>query len=544
MAYYLNQSINGIISAASDYNGTAITLKWAQAYPSTSSNKIAYNIYYSPEPEPDFPTDLFTQAPSFVVLDGTTSADIQDLTPGLMYHFGVRAAEYVASTFDLATLPIAHDNLRLIPSSLLSVDLLASDIVVQLIDSEGFPGAGTIKIGSELIRYSSISGNNLIVAQRGAGGVAAKEHLTDGYDGTYTFSPEASIWPFTTEEDNTRVFQCQSRFDLKRFPYLATDGYHQKITDLLNTDMTVSDVINQNFPPYDFSGYHSNTPQMILSGQCIGSYIGGVRGCIDGYSGSFVIRGVSSVVQNQQRQEVLLNVDGEPVILLKRQWTGVTCTCYIPSQEYPSARCLRCYGSGIVVGWQQFYNPRRSDRKIMVRFDPTVETVDPTDSGLESNSKPNCWTMTVPTIHERDVIVRFDQAENEEFRYEVLNVTRNKFILDFQGLQRFSLQRIRKTDIIYQIPVLEAVNTNSDGTEGVNIFRTLSTSIEMSAGFPPHIHTVMVSDRIISPTQVNGITSIAQGHSHTVTAGIVEDGSNIPEQQSIGHDHTLLWLPP
>lgn len=177
----------------------------------------------------------------------------------------------------------------------------------------------------------------------------------------------------------------------------------------------------------------------------------------------------------------------------------------------------------------------------MVRFDPTVETVDPTESGLESNLKPNCWTMTVPTLHERDFIVRFDQAGNEEFRYEVLNVTRNKFILDNTGLQRFTLQRIRKTDIIYQVQVFENVNTNTDGSAGINIFRTLSTSIDMSVGFPPHTHILEVSDKIISPLQVNGITSIVQGHSHLVRGGILFDGSEIPGEEGIGHTHQLLF---
>lgn len=543
MPYYLNINICGITAANSNFDGTSITVKWAQAYPTTSTNRIAYNIYLNDYQAPDFTRDHFNNNPSFVSLDGYTSATINDLTPGTMYHFGVRALEYDPNIFDFSNLPIVYDNLRILPKSLLAEDISATDMIIPLVDTDGFPTSGNIKIGTELITYSSIIGNDLIVSERGQGTTSPHEHLVSGYDGYYYWDPYAIFWPFVSEELNTRVFECQARFDNNKQKYLPTDGYHQKTEDLLNTDMTVSDEINKNFPTYDFNAYHTD-PRLVLSGKCIGSYIGGTRGCVDGYSGSFIIRGVSPVIQNKQRQEVLLNVDGEPCILVRRRWTGITCTCYIPTQEYPEGRCNKCFGTGIIIGWQQYFNPRRSDKKIMVRFDPTVETVDPTESGLESNLKPNCWTMTVPTIHERDFLVRFDQAGNEEFRYEVLNVTRNKFILNNSGLQRFALQRIRKTDPIYMISVYENVNTNQDGSTGVNVFRTLSTSIEMSIGFPPHTHTIEVSESIIDPSQVNGVTSVAQGHSHIVRNSEVLDGSEVPGEIGLGHKHSIIWIPP
>ena len=544
MPYYLSPTLTGIISANSNFDGTSITIKWSQAYPQSNGNKIAYIIYMDNEKSPDFVSTFFNKNPSFISIDGYTSATIQDLTPGNMYHFGVRAAEYNTSIFDLSLLPTVYNDVKTLPSSLLRNDVLFSDMIIPIIDADGFPASGTIKLGIELIKYSSISTNDLIVSQRGYGQISSRSHTIDGYDGYSIQNPEALLWTFVNEEQNTKVYECQSRFDLRNQKYLVSDGYHQKSFDLLNTDMTVSDEINTGFPAYDFSGYHRTTPEMVLSGKCINSYIGGVRGCVDGKNGSVIIRGVSSVVQNQQRQEVLLNIDGEPVILMKRQWTGVTCTCYIPTQEYPEARCGKCFGSGFLTTYQQYFSPRRSDKKIMVRFDPTVDSVDPTESGLESVSKPNCWTMTVPSIFERDFIVRFDQNGNEEFRYEVLNVTRNKFILNNTGLQRFSLQRIRKTDIIYQIPVIENVNTNTNGTSGNNVFRTLSTSINMSAGFAPHIHTIEANQNIINALQINGITSVSQGHSHTVINGVLRDGSEVPGEVGIGHIHSIIFTPP
>jgi hypothetical protein len=541
MPYYLNLNISGITSANSNFTGTSITVKWATAYPKVVSNKIAYNIYFNDDPSPDFTRDHFNQSPVFICTDSTNTATIEDLTPGTMYHFAVRALEYNPNVFNFTHLPLVYGNLRMLPKSLLSSSVSAIDTKIHLVDSTDFPVSGQVKIGKELITYSSIDGyGSLVVSSRGDGTSVPANHSINGYDGYYYWDPQVTLWPFEDEENNTRVFECQARFDSNEQKYLPTDGYHQK---LLNTDMTISDQINSNFPSYDFNQYHTD-PRLVLSGKCIGSYIGGTRGCIDGYTGSFLIRGVSPVLQNLQRQEILLNTDGEPVILVRRQWTGLTCTCYVPEQEYPEGRCNKCFGTGMVVGWQQFFSPRRSDKKIMVRFDPTVETVDPTESGLESNLKPNCWTLTVPTIHERDFIVRFDQAGNEEFRYEVLNVTRNKFVLDNTGLQRFALQRVRKTDPIYMVPIYTNVHTNTDGSTGINIFRKLSTSINMSVGFPPHTHTVDVSDTTISPLQINGITSISQGHSHVIRSGIVTDGSQVPGEKGIGHTHTLIWAPP
>lgn len=541
MPYFLNPNIEGLISVQSNLDGYSITLNWATAYPKNTANSIAYNIYMDTEISPYFPSDFFNQSLSFIITDKTNTAIVQDLNPGTLYHFAVRAAEYNKSTFDLTKLPIAYNNLRTLPKSLLQSNITLTDTVISLIDTSEFPSSGTIKLGSELIAYSSILGNDLIVSERGSNNSTARPHRTDGYDGSLFWDPNAIFWPYEIEEQNTRVFECQNRFDIPNWSYTTADGYHQKLADLLNTDLTVSDQINQNFPSFDYVGYHRTNPVDILSGKCIGSYIGGYRGCAsDGYGNNFQIRGVSVQDVNLQRQEILLNVDGEPVIFMKRQWTGLTCSCFIPSQEAPEARCTKCFGTGFVVGYQQYFNPRRSDGKIMVRFDPTVETVDPTDSGLESTLKPNCWTLTVPSIHERDFMVRFDQAGNEEFRYEILNVTRNKFVLDFEGMQRFTAQRIRKTDIIYQVRCFGPFATNPDGSSGINTPTTVYTSINSSAGFPPHSHNIIISSSIVSPLQINGITSINYGHSHAIENGIIKLNQDTLGP-SVGHDHTIIF---
>ena len=119
-----------------------------------------------------------------------------------------------------------------------------------------------------------------------------------------------------------------------------------------------------------------------------------------------------------QREEVLLETTGEPVVLIRKRRTGVTCHCFIPSREYWDERCPECLGTGIVFGWEQYFNKRRSDSRILVRFDSTQEDLKLLEGGLNPDFLPNCWTLTVPTVKDRDLLVRFDQDNNEEFNYK------------------------------------------------------------------------------------------------------------------------------
>jgi hypothetical protein len=523
LPYYLNVNIEGLTIAKSLGDGYSINLKWATAYPTNRSNKILYNIYMSDFIAPAFTYTFFLQSPTFVSFDGSTNVNIVDLVPGTLYHFAVRAAEYNPSFFDPTTLPQAYNGLATLPYSLLASNITATSSLIPLIDTGGFPSSGTIKLGGELINYSSIDNNNDLVLtnpaiQRGFNNSIATIHNTDGYDGYVYWDPNAIFWPVEQEDQNTVVYECWNRFDIEHFPFTITDGYRQKITDSLTIDATCSDAINTplstNTPSFLFSGYRRTSPALLLSGACIGSYIGGQIGCADGYNGvGLQLRGLNAQEANIAIQSsIILATTGEPVCLVQRRWTGMTCKCMLPYNEYPEARCNICFGTGIVVGWTQYFNPARSDGKILVRLDPSVDDLIAMDSGLESTMQPNVWTIPVPTIKDRDFIVRFDECGNQEFRYEVLNVTRNKLFLDGTGAQKFAMQRIRKTDPIYQVPITYDTS---------NFPSTIPTSVASSIGIPPHFHTVVISEKITSVSQINQVTSVAAGHSHVVSSGIV-----------------------
>jgi hypothetical protein len=645
MIFYGNPSVNtGTNAVGSLGDGYTINVKWFQAYTSVVRYKIAYNIYYSIHKE-----TVFSEGIKYVSIDGALQTNITDLIPGQEYFFAVRPVEYDPSIFDLTLLPIAYNNLRVYPTSLLRQDMSATDLIVPLLDVSDFPPTGIIKIGIELIQYLAVDqvNNNLVlsggtspisahfvvqqggnfylpgannvgtgtlnnlsivngsapsenwiircvqvdgypvptpkfeafgsisglqrdqytnpiiwdangpnvagsilsfsitentsfvigdqfIAQvvgitpgisggRGYNNTPITEHTTDGFDGYNFWSPIVSLFTLTESHIFDRIFVCQSRFEYPNFAFTMVDGYKQVIKDLLSTDLAAADAANVTFPMYDYAGYHRTDPVQLLDGTCVGSYIGGEMGCIDGYGNYNIYRGFSLQDQNTQRQDVLLSVTGRPAVLIKRVQTGITCSCYLASSEYQDDRCPFCYGTKFVFGYEQYFNPRISDGRIQVRVGPTAENLKMHEAGLESEFPLDIWTLTVPTIKTRDVLVLFDQDDNEEFRYEVSDVIRNNTILGLDGGQHLKTFRIRKFDPAYQIRIFR--NT-------ADFPQKLNTSIGFVPGIPPHTHEIVINEKIMSVGQINQTTAVSQGHNHPIINGEV--------MEVLGHSHQII----
>jgi hypothetical protein len=507
-------------------DGYTINIKWFQAYPSNPANKIAYHIYYSTIKE-----CVFTDGVKYASFDGALQANIIDLIPGQEYFFAVRPVEYNLDFFDPAVdLPIAYDSLRFYPTSILREDITATSLVIPLLDVDGFPSFGVIKVGVELIQYLSVDqfNNNLILTnlnQRGVNNTRATPHTVSGYDGYYTRDPMVRLFVLGESDNFDRIFVCQSRFEYSNHPLTIIDGYHQVAQDLLSTDLSAADAANVTFPMYDFAGYHRTDPVQLLNGTCVGSYIGGEQGCIDGYGNVHMLRGLSLQDQNIQRQDVLLSVTGRPAVFIRRVQTGITCACYLASSEYPDDRCPLCFGTKFVFGYEQYFNPRSSDGRIMVRAGPTDENTKMYEAGLESEFPLSLWTLPVPTIKTRDVLVLFDQDDNEEFRYEVTTVTRNNTVIGQAGGQLIKVIRIRKYDPAYQIRVFR--NTSDFPSK-------LNTTIGFVTGIPPHTHEIVINEKTVSINQINQTTNVVQGHSHPIINGNVQD--------VLGHGHQIILV--
>lgn len=523
MSYYLNPSNVGLDAVFSLGDGYTISIRWFHAYPVVLTNSIAYHIYYSTIKE-----DVFTEGVKFISIDDALEVNIIDLIPGQMYYFSVRPVEYNSDDYDLTALPTAHDNLRYYPTSLLREDMTESDLLVPLIDVEGFISTGVVKVGVELIQYSSIDdlNDNLVLTsidQRGFNSTNIRSHSVDGYDGYYSWSPIVTMFTGGEDQNFDRIYASQCRFEYPNFSFTITDGYKQVLVDTLSTDLSASDADNVDFPPYDYAGYHRTDPVLLLNGTCVGSYIGGEQGCIDGYGNVQILRGFSLQDQNNQRQEVLLSVDGRPVVLIRRVQTGIVCACYNASSEYPDDRCPFCYGTKFVFGYEQYFNPRRSDGRILVRPGPTEENLKIYEAGLESEFPVDLWTLTVPTVKTRDILVLFDIDDNEEFRYEIMGVTRNNTLAGMQGGQKFKAMRIRKTDPAYQIRIFR--NTAEFPSK-------LNTSIGFVPGIVPHTHEIVINENIMAISQINQTTALSQGHNHPIVNGQV--------MEVLGHTHQII----
>lgn len=523
MPYYMNPSIVGIISAASEGNGTEITIKYPTAYSKLSTNKIAYNIYMSLVSDYSIPNELFKEDPKFVSLSGNKIL-IPNLTPGELYFFGIRAIEYSDLEYPLTTLPTIN-GIHYYPQTLLSQNLNDTQLDVHVIDASLFPNFGVLQIGVELIKYTSVDRVNNIIhgIERGYQNSKASIHNTNGFDGTTLYYPTVYFFK-GHEEKNTKVIQCQSRFEYDNLQNITPDGYHQKNREVLFEDLSNADEENKNFPMYDYASYHQADPVSLLNGECVGSYIGGEMFCQDDETGvGRVVRGFSLQDQNMQRQEMLLSVTGRKVVFLKRIHFGITCPCLTPKSDHADDRCPKCYGTGYVVGWEQYFNSRRSDGRLLVRFGSFDEDIKTTEQGWDSEVPTECWTLTVPTLRDRDVLVLYDNYENEVFRYEILKVNRNNTINGLQGAQKFSVQRIRKTDPIYQIKVIK----------DTSLFpRIIQTGISSEPNVPAHQHTFRVNEKITNINQINQLTSLVSGHTH-----IIENGQML--LKGVNHTHTI-----
>jgi hypothetical protein len=80
------------------------------------------------------------------------------------------------------------------PSTTLNGGISSTDTTITVVDASSLAAQGYIYIGSELIGYQNVSGNQLLNCNRGQGNTTATAHLT-GASVTVTRVPNINIWP-------------------------------------------------------------------------------------------------------------------------------------------------------------------------------------------------------------------------------------------------------------------------------------------------------------------------------------------------------------
>jgi hypothetical protein len=362
------------------------------------------------------------------------------------------------------------------------------------------------------------------VVNGGPGG--ARPHTVDGYDGHHRHHPFVRLWE-GWQDINTAIGMVTIRFD-EQYARTNKDGFRER-TDILSgtSNLNVVDVANAGFPAYDQAGWDRTFLPDWLSGKCVGSYFGGEYGCSDGSECDGAVRGLSVQEHMDMREEYLLQVTGERVVLFRRMWAGKQSRHTSATRENTTYRGTDTYGTSLVTGYEQYFNPRESDGKILVRFGPTKEDFKREDVGIENSYIANCWTLVTPTIKDGDFIIRFNQDGTEEWRYEIIDVDRNRTMLFESGAQKFTAIRVRKTDPICQVRSIRDTST---------LPSEILTSIGMvmgPGGLPAHMHRIVLPlDKINHVHQINQLTSVDQGHNHPVISGEVS--------VVLGHTHKIL----
>jgi hypothetical protein len=509
--------------------GTEVELRWNEASPYDDDNIVIYNIYYSTRR-----IEVFDSPPRFLVTD--ESAIIGGFAPGDTLFFSIRASEMDPSISSLSGLSQAGQNMYLYPSALLDGYLESTSTIVPVDSVDGFPEKGIIIIDDELIQYLSLRQFPPAFISdadsRGYAGSVAESH-----------ADESAVLLYKGREDeNTIIAETTPTFQKPEFAltWVKSDGYgpdgyrdgydgydadgydgyyfHRQVNrDILTTDGTNNDE-SGDFDRFDHCGsYRHRSPRGFWQGQCTGSYFGGVQ-LRDGV----LVRESDVRTHMLQREELLLETTGEPFVLLRRLWTGIRCTCHMLRREHADQRCPICYGTGFVNGYEQFFNPRRTDSRILIRVDPAVDDLSIQDKGgLTPEYQPSCWTIAFPAIKDRDVLIRFNEDNTEAFRYEILDVTRVKAFFGQSGVQKFNMKRFHRTDVIYQIEAQRDTSPYS---------KQLVTGAAFGPGIPLHTHTITTSNNI-SISSLDGRTNINEKHNHVIRAGRVIS--------VLGHTHTL-----
>lgn len=378
---------------------------------------------------------IFDSLPKVIVINAQGTV-ISELENGQPYSFAVRSMEIYKELFDPAGMVETYANTYEVPATTsLSTTLSEEDDRIYVDSVAGYPDSAFLLVDEEIIRYIAVDRTDKYFTisnnGRGVSGTTIKE---------YTSGEAVSLF-FNCNDQNTNIISATPTFE-------DGYGYNRQLNGIGTLVPDYSDEENKDFQSEDFCGYHRTSPDLTLSGKddC-GSYLGGE------WNGS---RGISLFEQMQAREETLLDTTGEPVMLLKRIWSGRTCPCLNLRRVHPKMKsCEDCYGTGFEGGFTQYNYLKRNDTLIMMHFNETVEDLRlGAHEHLMQEMEPNTWTLPNPVIKDRDLIVRFSFSGEREYIYEVLNSSREKSLLRNYTRQKLNLKRLDKTDPVYMFPII------------------------------------------------------------------------------------------
>jgi len=418
----------GIRKVSNMGRGDMLKIEWYQPL-SRSYKGDSFALIFQDESR----LEIFDSNPKYIAKSSVRHAELSGFTPGLTLAFAVRALEAFSGTLDLTGMEESFDQVYKVPSdTTITAQVLQDSTVIPVASTEGYPASGILIINnSEVIRYTAKTATSFLLPSGGRG-------LNGTTPGVYIDGDPIKMFLACQDKNSVIIIGTPTYFDG------YTSGREVDGTGLVITDYTDNDKMF--FQGFDFCGYHRAIPQQIFQGvdDC-GSYLGGEFN---------KTRGMNLFDRMLNREEVLLDQVGEPIILLKRIWDGEICSCSDARRMHPKVKsCKSCFGTGYEGGYAQYNYRRREDGRVMVMFGDTMEDLKlGSHTHLEQAYEPQCWTLPNPAIRDRDLIVRYDFNDDMEYIYEVLDVTKDKLFYRHYTRQRLKLKRMDKTDIIYTYP--------------------------------------------------------------------------------------------
>lgn len=146
-----------------------------------------------------------------------------------------------------------------------------------------------------------------------------------------------------------------------------------------------------------------------------------------------------------RRNNWILEQGGERVKLFVRRLAGQICSCKLDPElrEYtaqPSQRCLSCWGTGWVCGYEGPY-------EIIIGPDDAERRISQTPSGRRMEHSYEVWMGPTPAVSQRDFIVK---QTNERFSIGPVRRPTNRGAF---MQQHFNIAYLDDNDIRYQVPV-------------------------------------------------------------------------------------------
>jgi hypothetical protein len=410
-------------------NGNSLSIEWNKPIRRSYQNHAYILVYENPLRLNVFDT------PTYIATTDILEATVSGFQTGKTLSFGARAFELPNDVLDPNGMEMIQEGFYRLPQQVEVFSTVSPEsLMITATSTEGYPDAGILLIGREAIRYNSVDRINNIfyVPPNGRG-------LLNSSPGLYVAGDAIKLFLECTDKNTVILMSTPTYHD---------DGYNDRFVKGIGVVVTDYNDNDRNvFDRFDYCGWRSNRPQDTLYGKndC-GTYMGGE------YNG---LRGFNVYDRMLAQEEILIETTGEPVVLLRRIWDGVNCSCLNNRKMSPKVKsCQSCYGTAYEGGYMQYIYPRRNDTRILVSFKEAAEDLKLGEKEhLQQEFEPGAWTLAQPTIRDRDLLVRFDFTNDIEFIYEVLAVSRSKNFNRRFGRQDLTLKRLDKTDIVYTYPI-------------------------------------------------------------------------------------------